>query len=455
MNAYRGFRLGAGPGLLHWVLPLMLALVAVSVLLSGRDLAQQFQEMARGGGGMSMHPAVVWLQRLVSLVLVLICAERLLGHFTERRRLPAPVLTVTFLVYWACTVAAPALLGANPRISHEYLYTLIIGAAALVSTEPERERVFRAVRSALFVFLAAGVLMAAVQPSLVLDMQYRQGLLPGVPRFGGLAPHPVALGLLAQTFLLVLWVRPYKGPGLNMLAWMVGLGTLFLAQSKTAWIAFLLCAAALLAVRHSAAVWRRMADPRQAAYGIVVCLGAIVLVSTVVALLLFVDLGSRAADFVQTPEGAQLMTLTGRDQIWQIAMEEWRASPVFGHGPALWDDAFRASIGMPNATNAHNQFMDTLSRSGAVGAAALVLYSAVLLVLSVRYAGATGGLSLALFIALALRSISEVPMMVLGYGTEFFGHLLLIFTLIPALAARPARAYRGATATATAYRTVA
>ena len=64
--------------------------------------------------------------------------------------------------------------------------------------------------------------------------------------------------------------------------------------------------------------------------------------------------------------------------------------------------------------------MDTLARSGSVGAAALVLYAAVLLVLSVRYARATGGFSLALFLALALRSISEVPLLLFGYGTELF-----------------------------------
>jgi hypothetical protein len=57
-------------------------------------------------------------------------------------------------------------------------------------------------------------------------------------------------------------------------------------------------------------------------------------------------------------------------------------------------------------------------------------------VLSVRHAGATGGLSLALFIALALRSISEVPMLLFGYGTELFTHLLLLITIASAAATR-------------------
>ena len=93
---------------------------------------------------------------------------------------------------------------------------------------------------------------------------------------------------------------------------------------------------------------------------------------------------------------------------------------------------------MPNATNAHNQFMETLARSGVVGATALVLYAAVLLALSLRAAKATGGLSIALLIAVALRSMSEVPLLMFGYGTEFFTHLLLLVTLASANAPRAA-----------------
>ncbi len=117
-------------------------------------------------------------------------------------------------------------------------------------------------------------------------------------------------------------------------------------------------------------------------------------------------------------------------------MDEWRANPLFGYGPDLWNEAYRTSINMPNATNAHNQFLDTLARSGIVGAAGLVLYALTLLVLSVRYARSTQGLSLALFLALALRSVSEVPLILFGYGTEIFAHLLLIITLASAASAR-------------------
>jgi len=422
-------------GFLPWMLPLMLALGAVTVLLSGRDLARMFLEL-EVGGGIPMHPAVAWLQRGVSLILVLIAAERLVNHAVQRRHWPIPLLALVFVVYWLGTVASPALLGAHRQLSHEYAYTLLIGLAGLVATNTEGDRVIDAARTALFLFLLASTAMLAVNPGMVLDTTYNQGLMPGVPRFGGLAAHPVAMGMIAQTFLMCLWVHPFRRRWLTIAGWILGLGVLFFAQSKTSWIAFVLCSIVLLAVRHGGSAWLRIGDPRESEFGIVACVAVMAVAATLVGLFLFADIGSNASNFLDTDEGAQLMTLTGRDQIWTVAWQEWHLSPVFGYGPGLWDDAFRASIQMPNATNGHNQFMDTLARSGLVGATALVLYAIVLLVLSVRYAKATGGLSLALFLALALRSVSEVPLLLFGYGTDQFAHLLLLITLASAASRR-------------------
>ncbi|HWI82329.1 O-antigen ligase family protein [Ramlibacter sp.] len=422
-------------GFLHWMLPAMLGLVAITVLLSGRDLSQMFKDLAVGGG-MYLHPAVAWLQRGVSLLLVLVAAERLVNHFAMHKQLPSPLLVWTFIGYWLATVAGPAFFGSHPQLSHEYLYTLLIGLAGALAAGADRDRVVDAARNALFLFLLAGAALAVVNPAMVIDTTYNQGLFAGVPRFGGLATHPVALGMFAQTFLLCLWARPFGRRWLTALAWILGLATLFFAQSKTSWIAFIVCSLAMLAVRHGGNVWRRMGDPREGEFGIVACLAVIVLAAGALALVLFADVGSEAAGFLDTTEGAQLMSMTGRDQIWVIALEEWRANQLFGYGPGLWDDAFRASIHLPNATNAHNQFMDTLARSGSIGAAALVVYSAVLLVLALRYAKQTGGLSIALLVSVALRSISEVPLLMFGYGTELFTHLLLLITLASAAAER-------------------
>jgi O-antigen ligase len=421
-------------GVLHWVLPAMLGLGALAVLLSGRDLSLLFNDLQAADMGASgiRGPIIVWGQRAVSILLVIAAAERVVSHIAQHKHLPSPILAWTFVTYWLSTVAAPAMFGSHRHLSHEYLYTLVIGFAVLLSTAADGKKILDASRNALFLFMLAGVVLIPVQPALVLDTSYAQGLLAGVPRLGGLATHPVALGMLAQVALLVLWARPFKRAWLTRLSWILGLFVLFMAQSKTAWGAFILCSACMLAVRHGANLWRRLGDPRQNVFGIVVCLCVIVGTLGVMALILLGNVEGQFLNFLDTSEGAQLISMTGRDQIWAVAIEEWQANPLFGYGPDLWDAAFRASIAMPNAVNAHNQFMDTLARSGSLGAAGLVLYASVLLVLSVRHAKTTGGLSLALFTGLALYSISEVPLMLFGYGPDLFAHLLLLVVLASA-----------------------
>jgi len=421
-------------GFLHWVLPAMLALLGLGVLLSGRDLSLVFMELQSGEG--IGGPVVVWGQRLVSLLLLAAAGERAFSHLTQHKPLPSPALVVVFVMYWLATVAAPAFFGSHPQLAHEYLYTLVLGFAMLLVSADQQGRIARAARDALMVFIAVGLLLIPLLPSLVMDPSYRQGLFPGIPRFGGLAPHAVAMGMFAQTALLLVWARPFRQGWLTLLAWAAGLSALFLAQSKIAWAAFLLCSVCMLAVRNGPGLWQRVTDPRQGAFGMMVCLLAMLALSALLGWLVVGDAGSQLAGFAETAQGAQLISMTGRDKIWAIAWEEWRQSPLFGYGPGLWDWDFRATIGMPNATDAHNQFMDTLARSGSVGAIALVIYASVLLFLSIRHARATGGLSLALFLALALRSISEVPLLLFGYGTELFPHLLLLVTLAGAAGAR-------------------
>jgi len=432
---------------MQWALPLMLGLVAIDVLLSGRDLSQVYAELAGAVGG-GRHPIMPWLQRMVSLLLVLICGDRIIRHFGEGMRVPSMVLMGAYIAYWVGTVAFPSVFGAHPQISHEYTYALIIGVAVLLVTTQDIAAIVDRARDALFMLMLVSVLLVVVNPAMVLDASYRQGLLPGVPRLGGVAPHPVAMGMFAQTGLILLWARPYQRRWMTLLAWTIGLGCLFFAQSKTAWIAFMLCAIAMFLVRSGSNVWQRASDPREGAFGIVLCLGVMFVGAAIMALLMFGNVEGQVSGFLDSSQGAQLMSLTGRDQIWAIAIEEWQANKFFGYGPGLWDDDFRQSIGMPNATNAHNQFMDTLARTGTIGAIALVIYAAVLLVLSFKYARRSGGLSVALFIALALRSVSEVPLLLFGYGTELFVHMLLLLVLaaaasvpVPIRHARPRHVY--------------
>ncbi|MEJ7931942.1 O-antigen ligase family protein [Ramlibacter sp. AN1015] len=427
-----------GSGLLHWIFPAMLCVGALDVLLIGRDLTQQFASLM-SVAETPRHPVMPWVQRAVSVFLLVAALQQIVRHLAARRPIPSATLLISFVAFWIGTVGLTALFAANPLISHEYVYSLVVGVAICLVGVQERERIQRTARDALFVLMLVGLLLIPLKTTMVLDTSYTQGLIPGLPRFGGVTAHPVTQGMLAQVALLVLWCVPYQRRWLNVAAWVIGLGVLFIAQSKTAWTAFAACAMVLLLVRNAGPFWRRVSDPRTgSAGGVLVCLLAGLFVLGFTLWVLLGDPMGRAQDFASTREGAQLMSLTGRDRIWEVAMSEWRLNPTFGYGLSLWDSSYRAAINMPNATHAHNQFLDDLARSGSVGATTLVIYAAVLLAIALRSARASGGLSLALFVAIALRSVSEVPLSLMGYGTELFTHLLLLATLAAASAQRRA-----------------
>ena len=425
-------------GYYHLLFYAIVLAVALTTYLSGRDLATMALNLAEPVAP-PRPPLLSVVQPLLSLLVLTVAGERVITRWLNRERATATpkFLLTAFVIFWVGTVAAPALFGAHPQLSHDFVYPLVIGVAAVLATAAEREQAFAATRNALFLFILAGLVLIFTNPGMALDATYTQGFLPGVPRFAGLAPHAVAMGLLTQLALLCLLTTPFQRVWLNRLAWLVGLVVLVLAQSKTAWVAFVLCTLGVLVFRNGPGFWRRTTDPQHPEFGIVVILGFIGALVLAGGLMVFGGIGGKVASFFESSQGAQLTSMTGRDQIWAIAYDEWLRNPVFGYGPSLWDASFRASIGMPNATHAHNQFMDTLSRSGTVGATALVIYALTLLVMSVRYARATGGLSLALFTALALRSVSEVPMLLFGYGTELITQVLLLMTLasVPAQSA--------------------
>lgn len=432
-------------GFMHLIFYAMLFTVVLTSVLSGRDLSSMAQ-MTTDVTPVepSRHPLMEVLQPILSLMILAVSAERIVTHWLVRDRAKAPpLMLVAFFIFWLTTVVSPAIFGAHPKFTHDYVYALIIGVAAALASSLERDQALKATRNGLLVIAALSLLLMPIKPGMVMDTAYNQGLLPGVPRLAGITPHAVTLGLMAQLGLLLLLAQPYERRWLNRSAWLIISLTLFLAQSKTAWLAFLICSGAMMLVRHAPGWWRRVGDPLHPGVGMVSVVGFMLGVAVLALVFMFGDVGGRLSNFFNTPEGAQLASLTGRDRIWAIAWEEWRRNPVFGYGPSIWNEEFRAIIGMSNATHAHNQFMDTLSRAGTVGATGLVFYALVLLGMSLRFARATRGLSMALFLALFLRAVSEVPMVMFGYGPDLVIHVLLLMVLAAAAhEARTAKARR-------------
>lgn len=435
-------------GYFHLVFYAILFVVAMTSFTSGRDLTTMAWGLGTPEVEQGRSPLMSIIQPLVSLFILTVSGERIISHWLRRESgaHPHQFLLITFVIFWLGTVAAPALFSAHPQMSHDFVYPLVIGMASVLVTAKERDLALSATRNALMLFMIASLALIPLQPSIVMDASYGQGLLVGVPRLAGLAPHAVSMGLLAQLALTCLFIYPYASKWINRIAWLVGLSVLFIAQSKTGWIAFVLCSLCIVLIKYGPSLWRRTSDPRNPAFGVVMVLGFIAGFMLLGAFLFLSDLDARLSSFFVSDQGALLVTMTGRDQIWAIAWDEWDRNPIFGYGPSLWDFNYRSSIGMLNATHAHNQFMDTLSRAGTVGAASLILYAVVLLFCSIRYAGRSGGLTLALFLGLVLRSVSEVPLILFGYGAEFIAQVLLLVVIAGCASENAVRASSSANA---------
>ncbi len=420
-----------GVGFMHWT-PVMIMLgMAVSSLASGRTLTTSFDsvsQMVASGGGVSS-----WMFRLSTVAIMLASGERLLSWLMRRfdDGVARTLFVSVFAYFWLTSVLAAGVWGARAYFQHDYLYPLVIGLAVCVLTDEDVEKFLVWYRNAVVVFVLASFAVLPVLPSMVLDLGYSQGLISGLPRMAGLAPHAITLGVLVMTAMLVLWARPFATVWKNRMAWGLLMLALVLAQSKMVWMSWTLCVLAMGLVRNGARWWKAMFDPRHrvAATGWILGLSALVMLAG--GLVMFGGLGGRVQALLLSDEGAQLMTLTGRDQIWAVALAEWRRHPVFGYGLTAWDLSYRVSVGMLFATHGHNQIYDTLSRAGTVGLSGVLLLFALLLWGAFRSARSSGGLSIALLLFLTIQSMTEAPFTLLGYGPLTLPLLILMMLSRP------------------------
>ncbi len=422
------------------VVPLMALGMAASSLLSGRDLRlarYNLQGLSGGGGEGGIN-----LLRLLTLVLVGACAATLIarafawrragpqapGWTGDRPHAPGRVLLLAFLLYFGCAAWLNAWFGSVPTWSHHSLYVPLAFAAVFAWREQPIRPLLVAAKWSLLAVMLLSLLAAVLQPKLALQPDYR-GWIPGLRlRLWGVGSNPNSIGPLGLVLLLLELMAPSRQRGIRLLAFGLGAAVLLLAQSKTAWAAALLIAPLLL--------WHRLGRAPQGGTRIGFVLGGIAAALLALLVLAWLDPGRVWDRLAAGQAGADLATLSGRWRIWQAALQVWHDNPVFGYGPAAWGPAHRAALGLPYAFSAHNQFLQSLSSAGALGLLSLLVYQGLLLGCCWRAAAATRGLSLAWWLMVMLRCLTEAPF---SSVTLFNGDMLtqLLLFRIALLGARP------------------
>ena len=184
-----------------------------------------------------------------------------------------------------------------------------------------------------------------------------------IERICGLAGQANALGCTLATLLGVLFLLWWRGHcGLLTVAPMaaVATGTLLAADSRTALLAVMVGVAAVVA-RRSLLLW--------GASLLAVSLASILVLGVPARYLLGLTSGlSRSGD------GGELLTLTGRTEIWAFVWERIKEAPWFGYGYNSSKFILPLFHGLPGliVDEAHNTWLQNLLGTGIFGTAPLL-----------------------------------------------------------------------------------
>ncbi len=191
-------------------------------------------------------------------------------------------------------------------------------------------------------------------------------------RLQGISGHPNVLAKQIAVFLLLVaatWRRGHLGGGASAVLLALGFATLFATNSRTALLAASL-AWGLVELRSRGLLLL-------ASFGGVVLLGLVLLLASTGILL---DLDTLLGSASRTGDASEILTLTGRTELWGFVWEKIQQSPIIGYGfnafePIVTHEWFGAEDA---AVGAHNTFLQALFTVGFLGTAPLVAAFGVL-----------------------------------------------------------------------------
>ncbi len=410
----------------RWVVaamvPIMALAIAASTLLSRRDLKYAFGNIE--ALALNPMPGTNMLLRMITAVVVGLAAASIIARLYRKpvgQRLPGQLLLVSFLVFYVCNELLNSAFGTYPAFSHNTLYVpLVFGAVYLGRNEPI-EDFARWAKIALLGLMLLSLVAAVALPSVALEPNYKSWI-PGLKvRLWGVGSNPNSIGPLAVLLILLELLYPASTRTRRTLIIVSALAVLLLAQSKTAILAGLLVAPIV--------VWYRLGRHPAGGVRIGFVLGALLVLAAATLALMLGNFDKMWGRLASGQVESDISSLSGRVQIWSAAVNAWQDNPLFGYGPGAWGPLHRATIGMPFAFSAHNQFLQSLSVAGSLGLFSFLLFLGTLGFSAWRAAGITKGVSLAVFAMVFMRCLTETPF---STGTLFNGDtvtLLILFRL--------------------------
>ncbi len=362
-------------------------------------------------------------------------ADRLRGQAD-----PARPILFSMLAYNLGTMLVQGVASDHPEFDPHNLYVPIMLSAVYYQRPASLQPVVAAARLAVLTLMLCSLAGIWLRPDFVIHRP-EPGLIPGIDwRLYGFASHANALGPIALLAILIELLSPARWRPLRWLALSSGTAVLVLAQSKTTWAAvplMLLLVWLPLSLLRAALGQDRERNFRRVVWTLFAVILTVVLLSC----------GAVAFDVWDAIAArTDLVTLTGRTEIWDITLRAWRENVLFGYGAGIWGYDRQLQFHMFHVGHAHNQFVQTLGESGLVGLALLLYYLGTLLLASLRGFVASRGMVLMLLILMLAMCMTEAPMHgdgLLSWAT--FLQLMLVTTACwNVRATRAAQALRSA-----------
>ncbi len=362
-----------------------------------------------------------WLSRLFTIGLIGFALAMLLSAWLSRKKAgrndPVWVLGIVLGLYYLLNILAGATVAGVPAFNHKSLYLPIVLGALIALPQVDFSRLVGHLKLILVVLMLMNLVAAIAFPDFALLRPYA-GQLPGIDfRLYGVTAQANTLGPIALLLLLLELYFPSRA----LVRWPIlalALLNFLLAQSKTAWLtAFMVVLVAYLPYRFVAL----QKQPGGHAAAIRLILVLLVSLMGLVLALANVDIDRLLSD--------EVLSLTGRTSIWATTLGELERYPLFGYGPELWGLEYRMRMGNLAAGQAHNQFIQTLGESGLVGFVLLLAYLGILLRLALLSFRTSHGFSLALYVLILVRCITEAPLRGVVNDWPFFIHATLLIVL--------------------------
>lgn len=316
--------------------------------------------------------------------------------------------------------------GINPGLDNisGFIGTIIIFTAAYMLPGVPIEWFTQQLKKVILFYAYGSLLAAVVAWELVVESPYTGSIIPLLDfRLHGIARHANHLGILMVFYMVLSWLPGTRLRG-EYLHYPVVLAVLFLSQSKTSW--------ASLAVAYGA-LWVYTiftGGKKELKKWFYLFVSAILLASGVLHII---------SSPLSHEAGSNLITLTGRTEVWEIVIDLWRENPWFGYGPNLFSPdmqlQFARVLGwLP--THAHSQYYQTLGESGIIGMVGLVVFCLILIWYSFRLAPNTRGVSLAIVLLLLVRNITEPTFLnIIGSTDSMTYYFMFWFLMVSAKSA--------------------